>query len=87
MPKPPLRAPYNQLSADIIETLIAGHKRYRHDLPYPESHSDMEAAVEALLSMFEVKRRPIAMALNEMYEPAERLPDRKFPLQMRDTPG
>lgn len=52
-----------QLEHDIIETLIAGHKEWRPDLNYPESHSDMQGAVRALLRMFEVKRRPIAVAL------------------------
>ena len=63
MPKPKLKEPYNALSGDIIETLIAGHKMYRPDLSYPESHSDMDGAVRALLRMFEVKRRPIAIEL------------------------
>jgi hypothetical protein len=66
VPKPPLRRPYDTLAGDIIETLIAGHKRYRPDLPYPESHSDMQGAVEALLMMFEVKRRPVAIPLADL---------------------
>jgi hypothetical protein len=51
------------LEAQIIETLLAGHHEWRRDLAYPESHSDMQGAVRALLRMFEVKRRPIAMEL------------------------
>lgn len=52
-----------QLEADIIETLIAGHKEWRPDLSYPQSHSDMQGAVRGLLRMFDVKRRPIAVEL------------------------
>ena len=63
MAKAQLRADLAQLEADIIETLVAGHKEWRPDLAYPESHSDMQAAVRALLRMFEIKRRPIAIDL------------------------
>jgi hypothetical protein len=64
MAKSRLKAPMDQLESDIIETLIAGHKEWRPDLPYPESHSDMQGAVRGLLRMFEVKRRPIAISLD-----------------------
>ena len=63
MAKPFLRPPWDQLEADIIETLLAGHHQFRPDLPYPESHSDMEGAVRGLLHMFDVKRRPLAIEL------------------------
>ena len=62
MPKPPLRPPYDLLAHDVIETLLVGHHCYRPDLPYPESHSGMQGAVEELFMMYEVKRRPIALA-------------------------
>lgn len=51
------------LEADIIETLIAGHKQWRPDLDYPESHSDMQGAVRGLLQMFDVKRRALPYEL------------------------
>ncbi len=51
------------LESEIIETLIAGHKQWRPDLSYPESHSDMQAAVRGLLRMFEVKRRALPAEL------------------------
>ena len=63
MPKPRLKSELEQLEIDIIETLIAGHKQYRPDLAYPESHSDMQGAVRGLLKMFEVKRRPLSIEL------------------------
>lgn len=56
---PELQALENQ----IIETLIAGHKEWRPDLAYPESHSDMQAAVRGLLRMFKVERLPLAREL------------------------
>ena len=63
MSKRQLTEPYNTLEAQIIETLIAGHKEWRPDLSYPESHSDMQAAVRGLLQMFEVKRRALPFKL------------------------
>ncbi len=63
MSKSRLKPPMDQLESDIIETLLAGHKEWRPDLAYPESHSDMQGAVRGLLRMFEVKRRPIAVEL------------------------
>lgn len=63
MSKSRLKVPMDQLESDIIQTLIAGHKEWRPDLNYPESHSDMQAAVRGLLQMFEVKRRPLPMKL------------------------
>ena len=68
MPKPPLKSKFAQLESDIIDTLIAGHHIYRSDLPYPESHSDMAGAVRGLLMMYEVKRRPIALSMEELIE-------------------
>lgn len=63
MPKPLLDDEHSRLVSDIIATLIAGHKRWRPDLPYPESHSDMDGAARGLLEMFEVKRRPLPYKL------------------------
>ena len=63
MSKSSLIPPLDVLESQIIETLLAGHHEYRPDLGYPESHSDMQGAVRGLLRMFEVKRRPMAVAL------------------------
>lgn len=63
MAKSSLRHDLARLESDIIETLIAGHHEWRPDLPYPESHSDMQGAVRALLKMFKVERRPVAVEL------------------------
>lgn len=63
MPKPTLQEPFRTLENMIISTLLAGHKRYRPDLSYPESHSDMQAAVRGLLEMFHVERLPLAREL------------------------
>lgn len=70
MPKRRLSPDMEKLEADIIETLIAGHKEWRPDLPYPESHSDMQGAVRGLLRMFDVKRRPLSRDL-EYHEDEE----------------
>lgn len=63
MPKRRLKPEVSLLEDQIIETLIAGHKEWRPDLSYPESHSDMQGAVRGLLRMFEVKRRPLPKEL------------------------
>ncbi len=63
MAKYQLAAPFDELERDIIETLIAGHREYRPDLSYPESHSDMQAAVRGLLRMYDVRRLPLAREL------------------------
>lgn len=66
MPKPTLKPEFHQLSHDIIETLLAGHREWRSDLAYPESYSDMQGCVIALLRMFDVKRRPIALEYKDL---------------------
>jgi len=63
MPKPTLGDNNQALANDLIETFLAGHKQWRPDLAYPESHSDMMAGAHALIQMFEIKRRPSAIAL------------------------
>lgn len=66
MPKPTLKEPFYTLEGQIIETLLAGHHEWRPDLPYPESHSDMAGACRALLRMYDVKRRPIALEMKDL---------------------
>lgn len=69
MPKPPLGPKYAALGDDVIETFLAGHHRWRPDLPYPESHSDMMGGVFALLLKYEVKLRPIPLSMVDILEP------------------
>lgn len=63
MSKPQLIDEDSKLEHELIQTFIAGHKEWRPDLPYPESHSDMQAGIRALLKMFKIERRPIAEPL------------------------
>jgi hypothetical protein len=63
MAKATLKEPLRQLGADLIETFLAGHLQWRPDLPYPQSHSDMQGGIRALIKMYEIKRRPIAVGL------------------------
>jgi hypothetical protein len=51
------------LENDVIDTMLAGLKEWRPDLSYPESHSDMQGCVRALLRMYELKRRPLPVPL------------------------
>lgn len=83
MAKAALRNDLAQLESDIIETMIAGHKQWRPDLSYPESHSDMQAAVRALLRMFSVERRPVAVDL-EYRDDAPEILARHFRQKWRD---
>ena len=64
MPKPTLKEPLFTLESQVIETMLAGLKVWRPDLSYPESFSDMQGCVRALLIMYEIKRRPIAVDLD-----------------------
>ena len=72
MAKPMLKPEYAKLESEIIQTFLAGHHEWRPDLDYPESHSDMAGGVRALLRMFEIKRRPVALDRGEIVHPAER---------------
>lgn len=63
MPKPSLNDKDETLCHEIIDTFLAGHHAWRPDLSYPESHSDMMGGAHALIQMFEIKRRPLAIAL------------------------
>ena len=58
MPKPFLMPEAEQLERDIVETMTAGLHQWRPDLNYPESYSDWQGCIRALLTMYEVKRRP-----------------------------
>ena len=63
MAKPTLKEPYRTLEKEIIDTMIAGLHEWRPDLNYPQSHSDMQGCVRALLRMFYVNRHPISVEL------------------------
>lgn len=69
MPKPPLREPFRTLELELIESMEAGLHEWRPDLAYPESYSDMQAAVRGVLKMFEIKRRPIGITDVAICEP------------------
>lgn len=63
MPKSDLTPEDRILEKELIETFLAGHKQYRPDLAYPESHSDMQGGMRAVMEHFEITRRPIARQL------------------------
>lgn len=71
MAKQRLSPDLDALERQIIETLIAGHKEWRPDLSYPESHSDMQGAVRGLLRMFGVTRRPLPLELTYERDPRD----------------
>lgn len=66
MAKPEMKPEFSKLDGELIETFLAGCKEWRPDLNYPESHSDMQAGTMALMRMFEIKRRPIALDRSEL---------------------
>lgn len=59
MPKPPLHGQQAVLEQEIIETMVAGLKLWRPDLPYPQSYSDLQACARGLLVAFTIKRNPL----------------------------
>ena len=61
MPKPLLSDKYSALESALMETFKAGLHEWRPDLDYPQSASDMSGGMRALIRMFEIKRRPIAL--------------------------
>lgn len=64
MPKPSLKPEYKALELAIIETFLAGHHEWRPDLAYPESYSDMQGGVRALLRRFNIIQRPIDLSID-----------------------
>ncbi len=72
MSKPPLREPYAHLCADIIDTLIGGLHEWRPDLSYPESHSDMQGAVRALLRKYDVVLRDVPLDRSDLLAAKEK---------------
>lgn len=71
MPKPDTREPYASLESDLFATMQAGLHEWRADLNYPESFSDFQACFRALFRMYEVKRRPLAIRIEEIEAPPE----------------
>jgi len=65
MPKAPLAKEEADLEDMMCQTFMAGCNG-----TYPQSHSDVEWGIRALMKMFECKRLPIARELKyeEQYE-------------------
>lgn len=68
MAKPSLKSPLAALEAEMIKTFIAGHHLYRPDLPYPESHSDLQGGMRALIKRFDITPRAIPLDFTDMVE-------------------
>jgi hypothetical protein len=75
MAKSSMKPEFDQLERAILETFLAGHKEARPDLSYPQSHSDMQSGIRALLVMFDIKRRPIALDWKDLYPPSPAPPE------------
>lgn len=54
MAKPNLPEPMHTLEKQVIEALQDGHRKWRPDLAYPQSYSDMQGAVRELFDQFDV---------------------------------
>lgn len=67
MAKSSLKPEFQELENAIVETFLAGHREARPDLPYPESRSDIQSGIRALLVMFDIKRRPLALRFSDLY--------------------
>lgn len=66
MPKPPLKPEFAALESEMIRTFIAGHQQWRPDLRYPESHSDMQGGIRALLKRYEITPRAVPLDWREI---------------------
>lgn len=64
--KPALRPPFDQLAGDLIATILGGFHEWRPDLNYPQSHSDMQGGVMAVLRKYDVKLRPVPLDRSEI---------------------
>lgn len=49
----------DQLSEDLYQTFMAGHNEYRPDLQFPQSKSDVQKGIRAIMRMFKTERRPM----------------------------
>ena len=75
MPKPRLKEPAQKLETNIIETLLNGLHRWRPYIHYPESHSDMQAAVRELMALYDVTEKPKPLSDKEI---RQRIKDNYF---------
>jgi hypothetical protein len=57
MPKARLSPEFERKERKMIEVALEEFHRWRPDLYYPESHSDMEAAIRGILKHFDVSVR------------------------------
>lgn len=66
MPKPGLRSEFASLESAMIKTFLAGHHQWRPDLAYPQSHSDLQGGMRALLKRFTITPREIPLDWREL---------------------
>ncbi len=64
MPKCRLIPEEETLERELIQTLKAGHESWRPDLNGPESYSDWEACVRAIMRRFDITPRPLDKPLH-----------------------
>jgi hypothetical protein len=67
MSKMSLKPDLATLETELIATFLAGHKMFRPDLPYPESHSDLQGGMRALIKRFEIKPREIPLDWADLF--------------------
>lgn len=63
MPKPQLRWPFNRHEEELLETML-GPRATRHS--YPQSESEMQGIVLALLAEFDFEPRATPLTLEDM---------------------
>ena len=61
-----------RLEAELIRTFLEGHRVFRPDLPYPESVSDCQGGMRAVLKRFDVVERAVPIDLADMLPARER---------------
>ncbi len=66
MARPFLREPYASLERDVIDTIREGGTEY------PQSHSDCQGGVRALLRKYDLKLRAVPLDREDIVEPPNR---------------
>jgi hypothetical protein len=80
MAKSFLREPYATLESDLLATMRAGLHEWRPDLDYPQSASDMQGGIRAVLRKYDVKLREIPLDRAEINEREEVCPICRKPI-------
>lgn len=61
MPKPFLSPEETKLEEELIKAFMTGHNKWRPDLSYPQSYSDMQGGIREVMKQFHIEARRVAL--------------------------